>query len=56
MHGEADPLVDVSGGDATAAAMPGAELLIIPGMGHDLPTALWSKIVDAIVANAQKAD
>jgi pimeloyl-ACP methyl ester carboxylesterase len=56
IHGADDPLVNVSGGEATAAAIPGASLLIIPGMGHDLPTALWTKIADAIVANAQKAD
>jgi pimeloyl-ACP methyl ester carboxylesterase len=56
IHGKDDPLVNVSGGEATAAAVPGATLLVIPGMGHDLPTALWSKIADAIVANAQKAD
>ncbi|MBL7257638.1 alpha/beta fold hydrolase [Paractinoplanes lichenicola] len=55
IHGEADPLVDVSGGRATAAAIPGAELLVIPGMGHDLPQALWPTIIDAIVANAGRA-
>jgi hypothetical protein len=47
--------VNVSGGEATATAVPGATLLIIPGMGHDLPTPLWSQLVDAIVANAEKA-
>ena len=56
IHGADDPLVNVSGGEATATAIPGASLLIIPGMGHDLPTPLWTKIADAIVANAQKAD
>ena len=56
IHGADDPLVNVSGGEATATAIPGASLLIIPGMGHDLPTALWSTVADAIVANAQKAD
>ena len=55
VHGEADPLIDVSGGRATAAAVPGAELLVIPGMGHDLPRGVWSAIVDAIVANAARA-
>ena len=55
VHGEADPLVNVSGGEATAKAIPGAELLVIPGMGHDLPPALWDQIVGAIVANAAKA-
>jgi pimeloyl-ACP methyl ester carboxylesterase len=51
IHGDADPLVDVSGGRATAEAIPGARLVIVPGMGHDLPRALWSEIIDAIVEN-----
>ena len=55
IHGEADPLVDVSGGRATAAAVPGAELLVIPGMGHDLPSPVWPRIIDAMVANARRA-
>jgi len=55
IHGEVDPLVDVSGGKATAAAIPGAELLVLPGMGHDLPPQLWTQIIDAAVANASKA-
>jgi pimeloyl-ACP methyl ester carboxylesterase len=55
IHGEADPLIDVSGGRATAAAVEGSELLLIPGMGHDLPREVWARIVDAIVDNAEKA-
>jgi pimeloyl-ACP methyl ester carboxylesterase len=55
VHGEDDPLVTVSGGRATAAAVPGARLLIIPGMGHDLPEALWGQVSDAIVANTELA-
>ena len=55
IHGEADPLIPMSGGRATAAAVPGAELLLIPGMGHDLPVQLWGRIVDAIAANAARA-
>ena len=39
IHGTDDPLIDVSGGKATAAAIPGAELVLIEGMGHDLPRA-----------------
>ena len=49
IHGDGDVLVDPSGGRATAAAIPGAELLMIPGMGHDLPPQLWDTVVDAIV-------
>ncbi|HEU5428488.1 MAG TPA: alpha/beta hydrolase [Actinocrinis sp.] len=56
IHGDQDPLVNVSGGRATAAAIPGAELLVIPGMAHDLPEPLWPAFVDVIVANAAKAD
>ncbi|MCU4184581.1 alpha/beta fold hydrolase [Acidiferrimicrobium sp. IK] len=52
VHGDADPLVDVSGGRATAAAIPGAELTIFPGMGHDLPPALHVPVADAIAALA----
>jgi pimeloyl-ACP methyl ester carboxylesterase len=55
VHGEADPLVTPSGGDATAAAVPGSKLLTFPGMGHDLPEALWGTITDAIVANMELA-
>jgi pimeloyl-ACP methyl ester carboxylesterase len=55
IHGEEDPLVNVSGGKATAAAVPGSELIVIPGMGHDLPEAVWDLIIDAIVANTALA-
>jgi pimeloyl-ACP methyl ester carboxylesterase len=55
IHGEDDPLVTVSGGEATAAAVPDAKLLTIPGMGHDLPEALWGEVIDAIVANTELA-
>ena len=55
IHGDADPLVNVSGGRATAAAIPGAELRIYPGMGHDLPRELWDSFVDEITANAARA-
>ncbi len=45
IHGEDDPLVDPSGGRATAAAVPGARLLLVPGMGHDLPPELTGRFV-----------
>ncbi|MFG1993142.1 alpha/beta fold hydrolase [Actinoplanes sp. NPDC048988] len=54
IHGAADPLIDVSGGRATAAAIPGAELLVIEGMGHDLPQPLWPTIIDAIATNTHR--
>ena len=48
LHGEADPLITVSGGAATAAAIPGARLVTYPGMAHDLPEALWPSFVEEI--------
>ena len=56
VHGDADPLVDVSGGRATAAAIPGAELVVVTGMGHDLPRAVWPQLVDAITALVERGE
>ena len=55
VHGLADRMVHVSGGRATAAAIPGAELLLVDGMGHDLPPDLYSTLVDAITRTAARA-
>jgi pimeloyl-ACP methyl ester carboxylesterase len=55
IHGEADPLIPVRAGIATAKAIPDAELIKIPGMGHDLPEELWPTFVDAIARNAERA-
>lgn len=55
MHGDADPLVRVEGGHDTAAAIPGAELEIIPGMGHDIPPELYDRFVDGICRNIARA-
>ena len=56
IHGAQDQLVGVSGGRATAAAIPGAELVVIEGMGHDLPAALWPEIVDRISLLVKRAE
>jgi pimeloyl-ACP methyl ester carboxylesterase len=48
IHGAADPLIPVEAGKDTAQTIPGARLLIIEGMGHDLPKGVWAKIVSAI--------
>jgi pimeloyl-ACP methyl ester carboxylesterase len=56
VHGTADRLVAPSGGRATARAIPGAELMMIEGMGHDLPRAAWPGLIDAITAHALRAD
>jgi pimeloyl-ACP methyl ester carboxylesterase len=55
IHGSADPLVSASGGRATAAAVAGARLMVVPDMGHDLPPRLWPQIIDAIAQNAAAA-
>ena len=56
IHGSADPLVAPSGGRATARAIPGADLLMVPGMGHDLPRAAWPTLIDAIAGHALRAE
>jgi len=56
IHGTADPLVAPSGGRATARAIPGAELMMVEGMGHDLPRAVWPRLIDRIAAHALRAD
>lgn len=56
IHGDSDPLINISGGRATAEAIPGAKLVLLPGMGHDLPRELWPEIIDAIVRNAARAE
>ncbi len=55
IHGTADKLVAPSGGRATARAIPGANLLMIEGMGHDLPRGAWPQLIDAIVENTARA-
>ena len=54
IHGTADKLVPVSGGKATAKAIPGARLVLIEGMGHDLPRSAWPRMLDAIEENAAR--
>jgi pimeloyl-ACP methyl ester carboxylesterase len=56
IHGAADPLVPLAGGRDTAEAIPGAELLVIDGMGHDLPEGAWPRIVSAIDAHTERAE
>ena len=53
IHGDADPLVPLGGGIATAHAIPGAKLVVIPGMGHALPISMWPRIIEAIVTHAK---
>ncbi|HTO69511.1 MAG TPA: alpha/beta hydrolase [Myxococcota bacterium] len=55
IHGLDDPLVHPEGGRHTAAAIAGAQLLEIPGMGHDLPRPLFGKLVEAIASHVAKS-
>jgi pimeloyl-ACP methyl ester carboxylesterase len=56
IHGRDDPLINVSGGEATAAAIPGSSLLVLEGMGHDVPEALWPQVRDTVLANVRRAE
>ena len=55
VHGDQDPLLRVSAAHATAKAIEGARLLILPGAGHDLPAPLWATIADEIRQLADQA-
>jgi pimeloyl-ACP methyl ester carboxylesterase len=54
IHGRADTLVGLGAGEATAAAIPGAELVVFDEMGHDLPEPLWPDICGAIAKHASR--
>jgi pimeloyl-ACP methyl ester carboxylesterase len=56
VHGSSDRLVRPSGGRATARAIPGARLMIVEGMGHDLPRAAWPEILDQVTEHARAAE
>lgn len=56
VHGDADPLIDVSGGVRTAEVIPGAELLVIEGMGHDIPRVFQPRIIEAVLALVSRAE
>ena len=55
IHGDADILIPVENGRLVAAAIPGARLIEIDGMGHDLPRRIWSQVADAIAELARQA-
>jgi pimeloyl-ACP methyl ester carboxylesterase len=57
IHGTADPLVPMEHGKDTANAIPGAKLLLVEGMGHDLPhlKGPWPQVIDAIAAHTKKS-
>lgn len=55
VHGDADRLVPLEAGRATAEAIPGARLVVVPGMGHDYPPQLWPRMVELITTHARSA-
>jgi pimeloyl-ACP methyl ester carboxylesterase len=56
IHGTDDRLVRPSGGRATTRAIPGAKVMMVDGMGHDLPSAAWPQLIGAIVQHATATD
>jgi pimeloyl-ACP methyl ester carboxylesterase len=56
VHGVEDPLIDVSGGRATAAAIPGAELVEVEEMGHDMPAPLLPTLVSLVADHVARAE
>lgn len=56
IHGDSDKMVNVSGGRATAAAIPGAKLVVIDGLGHGFPEALWGRFADLIAETVRKGE
>lgn len=55
LHGAADPLLRTAAARRTAAAIDGARLVILPGVGHDLPSAVWPRVADEVRALADRA-
>ena len=55
IHGLADKMIHVSGGRATSLAVPRSELLLIDGLGHDIPEGLWPTLVRAVRRNAERS-
>ena len=56
IHGRQDSLITLSGGEATAAAVPGADMVVFGQMGHDLPRRYWPQMADAIFNIAARGD
>jgi pimeloyl-ACP methyl ester carboxylesterase len=56
VHGDADRLVPLDGGRATAAAIPGARFEVVAGMGHDYPPQFWDRLVELVTTHATAAD
>ena len=54
IHGDADGLIDPSGGRRTAEAIPGARFVLVEGMGHDYPPQYWDQLVDLVSGHARQ--
>jgi len=55
IHGDRDRMVNPTGGDSTARAIRGARLETIPGMGHDLPSGVWDRVLDLLTDHVASA-
>jgi pimeloyl-ACP methyl ester carboxylesterase len=55
IHGKDDILVPIENGRMVAAAVPGANMLEVEGMGHDIPRRVWPQVIDAIAETARQA-
>jgi pimeloyl-ACP methyl ester carboxylesterase len=55
LHGDQDPILRVSAARATAKAIDGARLVILPGVGHDLPAPLWPQVAREVRQIADRA-
>jgi pimeloyl-ACP methyl ester carboxylesterase len=55
IHGAQDPLVPLAGGRDTAENIPGAELIVIEGMGHDIPIPLYDRLADGVMRAVERA-
>jgi pimeloyl-ACP methyl ester carboxylesterase len=56
VHGTADTVIGISGGRATAKAIAGSHLMVIEGMGHDLPRGMWDQLVDGVLRTVARAE
>ena len=57
IHGDEDPIVPVENGRDAAESIPGAELMVINGMGHDMPyRGAWVQIAEAIAEHTRKVE
>ena len=55
IHGNADPLVPLDGGQDTADVLPEATLMVIDGLGHALPESTWPEVTNAMIGHMRKA-